>query len=661
MTNYFLPHSDLIFSKEYAMKIKYLIFFTLILILVLNACAPIIPGAAGEQPPAEIETQPAAGYQPVQVDQVQAEIGVGSPIPVQVNVTGNLPDSCAQIELVQQKQEGSHFEIAMSTIPSNAEGCTLARDTLPFRMMIPLNITNLPAGSYTVEVNGVGADFQLETGNTTSSQPAADTVIRKDDIQVDSVNVEIGVGSPIPVHAIVGLSLPNSCAQLGEIRLHREDKTFYVRLIADITERADCREDSIPFRLEIPLNIVNLPDGPYEVNVNGVSVSFDPRQKPASNMDLGKFESLLQAAVAQRDAAAMQALMGERFSLGYWQSEGEAIPSEEAVTQLLDSHIAEHNFIAFQEFQPIPAFDAQSFVGPDLKLEKAIMATGWGLDNMQQALLFVSSRPDGSLFWQGVLVTPKGFVPPMGEACTEPAAVSVVNSQASYNGISFRIDPSLNYGLAARICSATTGEGEQMGIQAHPPYTEFFFQTYNRGNVYFQPHIRVYEVTGDLQNYLYPIHALNELKATLQQRPQPVTWFQHSPLHTREAYLDFANGAGVRGLIQYMQDVFFFSNNGLIYEFHGLTDDGRYFINVRYPVSVPFLMEIEGITLPPKNINQNAIAIAEWPNSYEQQRRVIEAYNAEALQRFEQMSGREAFPDLAFLDQMVQSIQVSQP
>jgi hypothetical protein len=200
-----------------------------------------------------------------------------------------------------------------------------------------------------------------------------------------------------------------------------------------------------------------------------------------------------------------------------------------------------------------------------------------------------------------------------------------------------------------------------MGIQAHPPYTEFFFQTYNRGNVYFQPHIRVYEVTGDLQNYLHPINVLDELKATLQQRHQPVTWFQHAPLHTREAYLDFANGAGVRGLIQYMQDVFFFSNNGLIYEFHGLTDDGRYFINVRYPVSVPFLMEIEGITLPPKNINQNAIAIAEWPNSYEQQRQVIEAYNAEALQRFEQMSDNEAFPDLVLLDQMVQSIQVSQP
>jgi hypothetical protein len=296
-----------------------------------------------------------------------------------------------------------------------------------------------------------------------------------------------------------------------------------------------------------------------------------------------------------------------------------------------------------------------------VKLEKAIMATGWGVDHMQQALLFVSRRPDGSLFWQGALVTPKGFVPPVGEACSDPAAVSVVNNQASYNGVSFQIDPSLDHGLAARICAAATGEGEQIGIQAHPPYTEFFFQTYSRGNVDFQPQMRVYEVTGDLQNMLYPINVLDELQATLQQRPEPVTWFQNSPLHTNEAYLDFANGAGVRGLIQHMQDYFFYTNNGLIYEFHGLTQDGRHFVSIRYPVSVPFLMELEGITLPPSNINPNAIAIADWPSDFERQRQVIEAYNNQALQRFEQMSDSDVFPNLALLDEMVQSIQVGQP
>ena len=641
------------------MKSRLLLFFSLTLILILNACSPfVITSSSGEQPTPEAEVTPVSGYQPVDVDQVEVEVGVGSPIPVQVTVTGNLPDSCAQIELVQQKQEGSNFEITILTVPSNAEGCV--QDTLPFRIVIPLNITNLPAGSHSVKVNGLSASFDIDTGNTSSSLPAADSPISKDDVQVDSVNMEIGVGSPIPVHAVVGLSLPNSCAQLGEIRLRREGTIFYVRLIADITERAGCRADSIPFRLEIPLNIINLPEGHYEVNVNGVTAIFDPRATPAAPTSLEDFESQVQAALIERDADAMLALMGERFIVAHWQSEGESIPSEEAVTQLLNSHLGEHNYLIFQEFQNIPAFDPKTFVGPDVELAKAIYVNGWGLDGRGDALLFVSRRPDGSLFWQGILVTPKAFAPPLGQVCSEPVEVPIVNGRASYNGISFNIDAGLNYGMAARICPATDWD-QQLGTEAHPPYTEFFFPTYSRGNVDFQPSIRVYEVTGDLQNYPHPLGAPDELQATLEQRPEPVTWFEHSPLHTREAYLDFANGAGVRGLVQYMQDYFFYTNNGLSYEFHGLTEDGKHFVSVRYPLSVPFLMELEGFTLPPNNINPSAIAIAEWPTDYEQQRQVIEMYNNEALQRFEQMSDSDAFPNLALLDQLVQSIEIRQP
>jgi hypothetical protein len=258
------------------------------------------------------------------------------------------------------------------------------------------------------------------------------------------------------------------------------------------------------------------------------------------------------------------------------------------------------------------------------------------------------------------MVTPKGFAPPLGQVCSEPVEVPVVNGRASYNGISFSIDETLNYGMAARICPAADWD-LQLWTEAHPPYTEFFFQTYSRQNVDLQPSIRVYELTGDLQNYHHPLGAPDELKATLEQRPKPITWFNGATLHTREAYLDFANGAGVRGLVQRLQDIFFYFNNGLIYEFHALTQDGRYFVQVRYPVSVPFLMELEGFSLPPNNINPSAIPISEWPSSYEQQRQVIEAYNAKALQRFEQLSDSEAFPDLALLDDLVRSIEVSQP
>lgn len=248
-----------------------------------------------------------------------------------------------------------------------------------------------------------------------------------------------------------------------------------------------------------------------------------------------------------------------------------------------------------------------------------------------------------------------------GPACSEPVEVPVVDGRVEYNGISFHLDPSLASAVAVQTCPAVALAMDQAPGDAHPPYTQFSFPSFERKNVDYQPEIRVYEIQGDLQDFLFPINELDELRAVLEQRPEPVTWFQHSPLHTHQAYLDFANGSGARGLVQYMQDYFFYTNNGLIYEFHGLTQDGRHFVSVRHPISVPFLMELEGISLPPDNINPQAIAIQEWPAEYEDQRRVIESYNNEALQRFEQMSDAEASPDIALLDGLVQSIQVGRP
>jgi hypothetical protein len=266
------------------MKTKIVSLFVLALTLILSACSPFtITSSSGQGPTPVVESEPVMAYQPVQVDQVEVEVGVGSPIPVFANITGNLPDPCSQVEFVQVLQDKSNFDITLFATPDvggpAVDGCI--KDPLPFRMSIPLSVIGLPAGDYSVTVNGSRADFSLDTGTSAFSLPTVDSAFYKDDVQVDSVNVEIGRGSPLPVHAVVSLNLPNSCAQLGEIRLHREGTTFFVRLVSYVIEGEGCQADNIPFRAEIPLNIVSLPEGPYEVNVNGVTASFDPRTTPA--------------------------------------------------------------------------------------------------------------------------------------------------------------------------------------------------------------------------------------------------------------------------------------------------------------------------------------------------------------------------------------------
>jgi len=513
------------------MKPKTLSFPLLSLFLILNACSPSTPlvSSSGEQPtPVESYVQAPSTYQPITVDQVEVEVGVGSPIPVYVLVSGNLPDPCSQVEQTEIKQDGSNFLINLFATPDAGgpavDSCI--KDAIPFRMSIPLNVVDLPAGSYSVTVNGSRADFKLDTANSTSSLRTADLPFDKTDIQVDEVTIEVGVGSPIPVHAVISANLPNPCAQLGEIRVHQAETAFFIQLLAYVPAQTDCNPDTLPFRLEVPLNILNLPEGPYQVNVNGATASFD-----------------LNTILARTDCSGT---------------------------------------------------------------EEVVSAAG----------------------------------------------------QVDYHGISFSLDPALADTLTASECSQVPYQESQGPGEAHPSYVAFTFPREDHRNVEYQPELRIYEVAGDMSQYLFPLNSLNELSTVLTERPEPATWFNASPLHTHQTYLSFANGSGVRGLLQYMQDFFFYTNNGLIYEFNGLTQDGRYVVSLRYPVRVPFLMELEGSRLPPVNLNPQAIALSEWPAEYEQQVKVIEAYNAEAISRFEQMKDGDASPNIALLDALVQSIQV---
>jgi len=513
------------------MKTKILSFVLLSLIIILNACSPLttIVSSSGEQPtPVEEYELSPSGYQPVTVDQVEVEVGVGSPIPVYAIITGNLPDPCSQVEHTEIKQDGSDFIITLFATPDiggpAVDGCI--KDPIPFRMSIPLNVVDLPAGSYSVTVNGSRADFKLDTAHSTSSLRTADMPFGKSDIQVDDVNIEAGVGSPIPVHAVISANLPNACAQLGEIRIHQAETIFFVQLLAYVPEQTDCNPDTLPFRLEIPLNTLNLPESSFEVNVNGATASFDLNTLPAQT------------------------------------------------------------------------------------------------------------------------------------SCSEAEEIAVVDGRVNHLGISFDLDSALADTLTASACPAVAYQENQGPGEAHPSYISFTFPIEDGRTTDYQPELRIYEVAGDMSQYLFPLNSLDELQTVLSEKPEPVTWFDSSPLHTHQSYLNFGNGTGIRGLVQYMQDFFFYTNNGLLYEYQGLTQDGRYVVNLRYPLSVPFLMELEGSLLPPTNLNPPAIAISEWPSDYDQQVKVIDAYNTEALSRFKQMKDNDASPNIALLDALVESIRV---
>jgi Tol biopolymer transport system component len=176
---------------------------------------------------------------------------------------------------VEQRQSGTRFEIdilASASVPD----CPPDLVGLPFRMVIPLNMTSLPAGTYSVAVNGVETSFEWSNASD-SALPASENLtgdLRP--LTVEDLVVEVGRGSPLPVEVVASGTWPDLCAQLAEVSQQHSADRIEISLSASPADPA-CPPDpaGIPFRVAVPLNMVEIPFGDYTVVVNGVETTFE--------------------------------------------------------------------------------------------------------------------------------------------------------------------------------------------------------------------------------------------------------------------------------------------------------------------------------------------------------------------------------------------------
>ena len=93
------------------------------LMLLLSACSPFtIVSSSGEQPTPVEETIPAnPELKLVAIDHVEIQVGVGSPIPVNIVASGTWPDLCSQIAEVQTKIQD--FQIEVTVLASTVVPC----------------------------------------------------------------------------------------------------------------------------------------------------------------------------------------------------------------------------------------------------------------------------------------------------------------------------------------------------------------------------------------------------------------------------------------------------------------------------------------------------------------------------------------------------------
>ena len=118
-----------------------------------------------------------------------------------------------------------------------------------------------------------------ETAATPTAAPTAQPTIGSTEpvrgqAAVNSVDVLILESFPVQVNVTARGDLPDSCTQIDEIITQRTDDTFRVALTTLRQPAANCTQALVPFEQSIPLDVVGLTAGTYNVLVNGVPGSF---------------------------------------------------------------------------------------------------------------------------------------------------------------------------------------------------------------------------------------------------------------------------------------------------------------------------------------------------------------------------------------------------
>ena len=215
-------------------------------------------------------------------------------------------------------------------------------------------------------------------------------------------------------------------------------------------------------------------------------------------------------------------------------------------------------------------------------------------------------------------------------------------SAAQSNG--FTLDYStVASNVTIELVPAKLDEAQSPFWEIGPKYYRISIEGYASGVSRITPQIIIYSI-DELSAANAAAGAIaSDLAALLQsgqaEEPMPYLPLNNSSqvLHAQVKFLDFNGGRGVRYLAQFNQGIVPINNQALFYTFQGITSDGKHYIAVQLPVSLPAL---------PSDTN------------FSEDVSDIPAYMAQTAEMLDQQPANSFTPDLALLDAMMQSIRI---
>jgi inhibitor of cysteine peptidase len=133
-------------------------------VLLLGACGT--PEGVDEEP--LMPTAPTSDAEPggkAFVESLNLVILESFPVQVRAQITGNLSDGCTEIAAINvvRDEDAQTYEIVIETTRDPEAMCTQA--LVPFEESVPLDVLNMPAGTYTVTAGDQTATFELAVDN----------------------------------------------------------------------------------------------------------------------------------------------------------------------------------------------------------------------------------------------------------------------------------------------------------------------------------------------------------------------------------------------------------------------------------------------------------------------------------------------------------------
>ena len=133
----------------------------------------------------------------------------------------------------------------------------------------PRSFLRLILGLGVIALAGCGSG---SPGTPGSSSPGPATPVTKAPLQIETVDVKVGSGTPAQVSARVMGHIPDACTRALPPKVTRDGKSITVEILGQRPQGVFCAQIVQPYEQTVSLG--NLPAGQYSLRVNNVKTEF---------------------------------------------------------------------------------------------------------------------------------------------------------------------------------------------------------------------------------------------------------------------------------------------------------------------------------------------------------------------------------------------------